>query len=55
MGHVSRTHSVDFDRLHDRVNLDLTIQITYVNQTFLTRIIHKRQIDTTDTIGEHHY
>ena len=60
MSYVSRTHRVDYDWLYDRINLDPMIQILYVNTTkqladILTKlIIHRRQRDTTDTIGEHH-
>ena len=60
MRHVSGTHRVDLDRLHDRINLDPLIQIKHVNQHntaigrySLKRIIHWRQMDTTDTVGDH--
>ena len=58
--HVSGTHRVDLDRLYDCINLDPLIQIKYVNQQntaigrySLKRIIHRTQMDTTDTIGDH--
>ena len=53
---VSRTHRVDLDRLYDRINLDPMIQVKYVNTTQHPhkRIIHGKQMHTTDTVGEHY-
>ena len=61
MRQVSRTHRVNLDLLCDRISLDPMIQIKYVGTTqqladIYTKkgIIHRRQMDTTDTTGEHH-
>ena len=56
----SRTRRVDSDWLHDRINWDPMNQIKYVNTTGASgrnshkRIIHGRQMCTTDTPGQHH-
>ena len=54
MRHVSSTHRVNLDGLFDRM-----IQILYVITTqpfadILTKASFARQMDTIDTIGEHH-
>ena len=55
VSHSSRTYRVVLDRHYDRINLGPMIQTECVNTTlaidrhFYNRIIHRRQMDTTDT------
>ena len=60
MRHVPRAHLVDLDRLYDRLILFPMIHIKHVNSTQQVtdhshkRIIHRTQMDTAGTGGEHH-
>ena len=55
MRHVSRTHRFDLDRLYDRIILNSMFQIkSPAGRHPHKRIIHRRQMDTTDTTGQHH-
>ena len=51
MRHISRTHRVDFDWLHHRINVDPQNEIKYVNTTEQLVDIHTKKDHSQETNG----